>query len=128
MHREMTDRGPRRGPIVILAVLVLLAAGFWFFFYGPGQDMRSAPGSTVAEFEGTGAQTTSSFTVREGWQIHWDSSGDSFTMAIRGDRDFGTVVELDEPTSGITAPTGSGSFFLEISADGEWTATVIQGN
>jgi hypothetical protein len=125
MHREITDRRSKRGPIVILAVLVLLAIGIWFFLLGPGQ--RSAPGSTVAEFEGSGALTTESFTVSEGWQIHWDSNSDSFSMAIRGDRDFGSVVELDEPTSGITAPNGDGTFFLEISGDGDWSVTVIQG-
>ena len=127
MHRETNTRSRSR-VFVLVAVVVLAGAAYWFFTEGPGGRILSPSGSTVAEFSGPGATETETFTVREGWQIHWDSQSDTFSLAIRGDRDFGTVVELDEPTSGITAPVGGGEFFLEISAEGDWSISVLQGD
>lgn len=127
MHRETNTR-LRRRVFVFVGVVTVAAAGLWFFTLGPGQRVLSPAGSTVAHFNGPGAATTGEFRVREGWQIHWDSESDTFSLAIRGDRDFGTVVEVDEPTSGITAPVGGGTFFLEVSAEGDWSVEVIQGD
>lgn len=128
MHRAKNTRARSRVRVfVVIGGLLLVAGGYWFLTEGPGQRILSPPGSSVAEFEGPGAMTTSSFKVREGWQIHWDSQSENFTLAIRGDRDFGTVIELTEPTSGITAPVGAGSFHLEVSAEGDWSITVLQG-
>ena len=117
-------------PIIIglVVLLVVAIAGYWFFTQGPGQQLLSPPGSTVAEFEGDADEVTSSFDVREGWAIHWESSGDAFSFAINGDRDFGTVIDIDEPGNGITSPTGSGTYHLEITADGPWTVTITQGD
>ena len=117
-------------PIVIVAVALLVVAigAYWFLTQGPGQQLLSAPGSTIIEFSGESDQSTDSFTVREGWAIHWESTGDAFAFAIDGDRDFGTVIDIDEPGNGVTSPTGSGTFRLEIVADGPWTMMVTQGD
>ena len=84
-----------------------------------------APG-VIAQFDGDGDKTTQAFTVTEGWQIQWETSGTSFDFAITGDRDFGTVIEQDGPGSGITSPVGSGSFRLEITAEGRWSVHIVQ--
>lgn len=118
----------RRPLLIATGVLVVAVVAYWLFFHGPGQRLLSPPGSPVAEFRGTGDETTPTFTVREGWQLHWDSEGERFALAIAGDRDFGTVIELDEPASGVTAPVGDGSFYLEVSADGTWSIKVLQGD
>lgn len=129
MHRAPVSKTRSgRKAYVAVGVLLLAASALWFLTEGPGQRLLSPPGSTVAEFEGSGSQSTPRFRVREGWQIHWDSRSEAFSFAIRGDRDFGTVVEVAEPTSGITAPVGAGSFYLEVTAGGEWSITVIQGD
>ena len=129
----MTDEATRRKssrPLIIALVglLVLVAAGYWFLSQGPGQQILSPAGSTVAEFSGDTDQTTSSFDVREGWAIHWESTGEAFAFAIAGDRDFGTVIDVDEPGNGVTSPTGGGTFNLEIAADGPWTVRITQGD
>jgi hypothetical protein len=139
-NREMTDTGashepsPSRRParVVLLLLLVigavLLPAAYWLMAQGPGTRLTSPPGSTVAEFSGTGDEVTDTFQVREGWDIHWQNGGDRFAFAISGDRDFGTVIDQREPGSGITSPVGGGTFRLEITADGDWSVEIRQGD
>jgi hypothetical protein len=119
-----------RWPIFILVAIITIAVVigiYWFITQGPGQQILSPAGSTVAEFNGEADQRTSSFDVREGWAINWEASGERFAFAIRGDRDFGTVIDVDEPGSGVTSPTGAGTFYLEITAEGPWSVRIAQG-
>jgi hypothetical protein len=130
---SMTRSGEGRSRWLLIGAalvvgLLLLVGTWWLFTQGPGAALLSPPGSTVASFSGEGNQTTDSFSVREGWSIQWQSEGQSFSYAIRGDRDFGTVITVDEPTSGVTNPTGSGTYHLEITAEGAWQVDVIQGD
>jgi hypothetical protein len=112
---------------VIAAVLLIAAGGYWFFSMGSGDGVTSPPGSEVISFSGDGDQTTESFEVRQGWQIQWQHDR-KFAMAIRGDRDFGTVIdEKGKAGSGVTSPVGAGTFYLEITANGPWQVTIIQG-
>lgn len=112
--------------LAVFLLAILAAALYWYMIHGPGQ--ASPPGSTVLEFSGEGNETTEPFSVRPGWRIDWENEGDQFSFAIRGDRDFGTVVEQQEPGSGITSPTGGGSYHLEVTATGPWSITVFQGD
>lgn len=121
---------PRRPILIGVAVglaVVLAVGGYWFFSEGPGWPIISPRGSTVATFSGEGDQTTSAFRVREGWRIRWESTGETFAMSIDGDQNMGTVVSVDVPQTGLTAPPSKGTFQLEIRATGPWTATVLQG-
>jgi hypothetical protein len=124
--------GPRRHRVALLVGAIVVVAAvlgaYWFVTQGPGQQILSSAGSTVATFSGDSNQTTSSFTVREGWDINWESTGTAFAFAIKGDRDFGTVINLTEPGSGITSPTGAGSYYLEVTATGPWTIEITQGD
>ena len=130
MTDEPTPRSSFNRPLVITLVglLILAAAGYWLLTEGPGQQVLSPAGSTVAEFSGDTDQTTTSFDVREGWAIHWESTGEAFAFGIGGDRDFGTVIDVDEPGNGVTSPTGAGTYHLEIAAKGPWTVRITQGD
>jgi len=110
-----------------LAVIAILVGGYWFLTQGPGTQFTSPAGSTVADFKGSGDQSTATFTVREGWRIDWQHDS-AFAFAIRGDRDFGKVIDEQGSGSGVTSPVGAGSFHLEITADGPWEIKVIQGD
>lgn len=129
----MTDDRPGRrislrASLVALAILAaIVVAGIWTFAYGPGQRLLSPPGATVASFAGDGPQMTAPFSVRAGWAIHWESTG-PFSFAIRGDRDFGTIINTGEPGSGITSPTGEGTYYLEVQAERSWTIRISQGD
>ena len=122
---------PRRRVVRVLGVaiaLILIVGGYWVFTQGPGRQLLSPAGSTIASFSGAADQTTGSFQVRDGWAVHWDSTGQKFSFAIRGDRDFGKVIDINEPGSGVTSPTGAGTFHLEVTAEGDWTISITQGD
>jgi hypothetical protein len=123
-----TNRRRRVAAVALVGVVAILVVGYWFLFLGPGRAILSPPGSTVASFTGDANQITTSFTVRDGWAINWQSSGSSFAFAIKGDRDYGTVVNNAGPGSGITSPAGSGTFHLEVTAVGPWTIDITQGD
>ena len=126
----LSDHGRRRRLLIALLVVtiaIFVIVGYWIFTQGPGGRLLSPPGSTVAQFSGAGDQATNSFEVRQGWRIRWESAGQRFAMAIRGERGLGTVMDISEPASGVTSPANAGTFYLEITADGSWSVTVEQG-
>lgn len=129
-HEDHVVDRRRRWPVriaVLIGLLVMASVAYWLMTEGPGQALLSPAGSTVADFSGEGDQTTDAFEVREGWSIHWENTGETFAFAISGDRDFGTVIQQQEPGSGVTSPVGEGSYRLEIVADGPWTIQIVQG-
>lgn len=114
--------------LVSILVIILVAIGaYWFVTQGPGQRIVSPPGSEITEFSGDANQTTESFSVRGQWQVHWQNSGDEFTFAIDGDQDLGTIIEQEEPGSGVTNVVAAGTFHLEVTANGPWTIRITQG-
>ena len=126
----ISDTAPKRLTLLSIGVASLvLVAGLLtsFFTTGPGWNIISPRGATVAEFSGDGDQVTSTFRVRDSWRIEWETSGPAFAISITGDQDFGTVVTSSGPDSGLTAPPFGGEFRLEIRASGPWTAKVLQG-
>lgn len=89
-----------------------------------GPDTSADP---VLELKGDGDDRSAEFDVLVGWQIQWQADGDRLAIAVTGDRDLGTVLEIEGPASGVTSPPVSGTYRLEITADGPWSITVIQG-
>lgn len=127
-HRQRGGRG--RSELLIIGALVVLAAvslGAYVLLGKPngGPSGTTAPG-VIAQFDGDGDKTTDTFQVDEGWQIQWETTGKAFSFAITGDKDFGTVIQQEGPGSGITSPVGSGTYRLEIIADGPWSVQVLQ--
>lgn len=123
------DRAPARWKIAVAAILAaaLLAIGIWFVTQGPGARIISPEGSSVAQFTGTGDLASQSFTVRDGWRMRWSTSGERLSVAIRGDRNLGTVVDVEGPDTGTSVPPVGGTYHLEIAAEGPWTVTILQG-
>jgi hypothetical protein len=89
--------------------------------------LEPPPLETVLELSGTGDQVSDPFDVSPGWQVSWQTAGERFALAITGDQDLGTVVDLPGPASGVTAPVSGGTFRLEVTAEGPWSITVVQG-
>ena len=89
-----------------------------------GPTVSTAP---VLKLEGTGNQRSETFDVLVGWQIQWQTDGDHIVVAVTGDQDLGDVVDFPGPASGVVSPPAGGAFRLEITADGPWSVTVIQG-
>lgn len=123
-RRLIGNRRPGRAFIALSALLlVVVVIGAYAVSQGMlgGGDRR-----VVAEFTGDTDRVTGDFSVTDGWQIHWQNDGEHFEFAIGGDFNFGTVITQDAPGSGVTSPTPTGTFHLEIRATGPWTVQIIQ--
>ena len=90
-------------------------------------DPPAVLGAPVLELEGTGNQRSPTFDVLVGWQIQWQTDGDHIAIAVTGDQDLGDQVDYPGPAKGVVSPSAGGTFRLEITADGAWSVTVIQG-
>jgi hypothetical protein len=131
------NRSRRRLAVAGIVVFVALAgAGGFFAVRGPdhtrpsgatptGSHGLGADRDVVTEFNGDGDQETKSFAVHDGWEIRWDTNGATFHVAIRGDQNLGTVINQDGPGGGATYPVGSGTFQLDITAQGPWTIKIV---
>ena len=93
----------------------------------PEPESELPPPGTILDVSGSGDKVSSTFEVRPGWQVIWQSDGAHFAFAVRGDQDLGTVVDQSGPSSGAVAPPGSGSFHIEVTAKGPWSIKVLQG-
>jgi len=140
-YRDDTATEPSTGrrPLALaLLVLIVVAAAVGAFFAFRGDDHKTpsnaastrsgSPGAereVVAELNGDGDKETKSFTVKDGWEIRWETTGASLQVAITGDRDFGTVINQVDAGGGATYPVGSGTFRLAIKARGPWTIKVV---
>ena len=111
--------------VSLFLVLAVMAAAGVYYLFGRG-DGTPTPRQDVAQFAGEGHSMTDSFAVHEPWQIHWENEGSTFSYAIKGERDYGTVIEQEGPGSGVTSPVGSGTFYLEIVAEGPWQVQIFQ--
>jgi hypothetical protein len=126
MNLERRNRA-RAVSISVVALVLVVLGGYWFLVVGPGQRLVSPPGSDIVQFSGESDQTTSEFTVRGQWQVHWENQGDEFSFAITGDKDLGTIVDQTEPGSGVTNVVAAGTFNLQVHASGPWTIQITQG-
>jgi hypothetical protein len=89
-----------------------------------GPDIAAAP---LLELNGNGDKRSSEFDVLLGWQFQWQTEGKRIAIRVTGDQDLGTVVDVPGPASGAASPPVAGIYQLEITADGPWSITVIQG-
>jgi len=113
---------------LVIGALVLAVVGLGSYYFLTRGTVPNAPARTdVVSFSGTGDDVTESFSVTEPWQIHWETDGETFSFAIDGDRDYGVVIEQDGPGSGVTSPVGSGTFYIEVMAEGPWRVQIFQG-
>ena len=85
----------------------------------------SAP--PVLQLKGTGNKRSAQFDVLVGWQIQWSTEADHILVEATGAKPLGKVVDEDGPASGVTSPPVGGTYRLQVTTDGPWSITVIQG-
>ncbi len=126
-QRARGDRNRWLWPLAtIAAAALILGAGYWFAL-GPGRPGGEA-GSTLAALSGEGNAVSEHFIARRGWSIEWENTGSYFSYTIHGEVEFGQVITQNGPGNGITSPVPTGTFFVEVVAQGPWSLKVIQGD
>jgi hypothetical protein len=95
----------------------------------PSQPAATAaqPQEIILQISGTGHDVSEPFDVISGWQIQWQTDGDSLAIAVTGDQVLGVVVDEPGPASGVTSLAAAGTYRLDIAARGPWSITVVQG-
>ena len=131
MTRTKTQASNRRvwisGIVLGVVLLVVVGALAYWFVAGPGRA-GGPPGSVVLQMSGDSDNLSKEFYVRPGWSIQWENTGTHFSYTIRGDVDFGQVINQNGPGNGITSPVPTGNFRIQVAAEGPWSITVIQGD
>jgi hypothetical protein len=89
-----------------------------------GPAISAAP---VLELKATGNKRSAQFDVLVGWQIQWETQSDHIVVELTRAKPLGKVIDEDGPASGVTSPPQGGTFRLQVTADGPWSITVIQG-
>jgi hypothetical protein len=89
-------------------------------------QVPGAPRQILA-LQGDSDDISDSFEVNPGWQIQWQVQGTSIAVAVTGDQNLGVLIEQEGPKKGVTGIAPGGAFRLEITADGPWSITVIDG-
>jgi hypothetical protein len=138
--RTAEGRGGSRTILwVAVAVIaaVLIGLGLWLALgLGEGADtVADDPGEQptavdgVAQFSGNGDDTTDSFEVAGNWQIEWETSGESFQVELftEDGSSRGVIVDSAGEAEGGTFVTEGGKFYLEVTADDDWTILILDG-
>jgi hypothetical protein len=93
----------------------------------PELESEPLPPATILDMSGTGDKVSNSFEVRSGWQVIWQTDGEQFAFAVRGDENLGTIVDQTGVSSGAISVAPAGNFHIEVTAKGPWSIKVLQG-
>jgi hypothetical protein len=82
----------------------------------------------VQQVSGNGSRNLRPFTVKDHWEIRWDSKGPALNISVR--QNDGELVQgggsQREPGKGATYQPKGGTYFLDVMGMGDWTITVVQ--
>ncbi len=90
--------------------------------------LSAEPAQVLLKVSANGIRNLRPFTVKDKWEIQWDSKGELLTINIHTpDGTFFGVAGMQQgPGSGSSYQPKGGDFYLQIIGTGEWTITVVQ--
>ena len=92
----------------------------------PSQAPSGTP-EVIFSIRGTKHEVTDSFEAKPGWQIQWQTEGESIAVAVSGKPNLGVVINQKGPSSGVAGIAEGGRYALNIVAIGPWKITVVDG-
>ncbi len=104
--------------------MMIVMVGIIAFFSGSA----FAQDTVVREFSGSGGKNTRPFTVKNGWEIHWDAKGDIFQLYLytaNGDM-AGVPANQQGSGKGSSYQAKGGQYYLQVNAIGNWAIKVVQ--
>jgi hypothetical protein len=87
------------------------------------------PNDTVVQtFSGSGGRNTRPFTVKDGWEIQWDASGDIFQLYLYwADGELaGVAANQQRSGRGASYQPKGGQYYLQVNSIGDWTIKIVQ--
>ena len=105
-------------------ILTLLATALILGFGTPAP----AQDTIIQTFTGSGIQNTRPFTVQDGWEVQWNTSGDIFQIFVytAGGDIVGVAANQQGPGEGASYQPKGGRYYLQMNAMGTWTVKVVQ--
>jgi hypothetical protein len=96
--------------------------------------LAAADEPVVLTLAANGSRNTRPFTVKQHWEIRWDSTRGITVSAVRADADptdpLATLPVASgaqfTPGKGSTYVESGGAYYLKIVAVGDWTVSVVQ--
>jgi hypothetical protein len=101
--------------------------GFFLVVASP-LGTAAGDGQVIQQVSANGQRNLRPFTVKDRWEIQWDSKGSLLTITIyKADgKLFDAAAMQQGPGSGSSYQPKGGEYYLQISGTGEWTITVVQ--
>lgn len=85
-------------------------------------------GQVVQKVLAKGQRNLRPFTVKDNWEILWDSKGPAFSITLH--RAEGTMLDVVATQkgrrSGSSHQDKGGEYYLQVMGTGRWTVTVVQ--
>jgi len=85
-------------------------------------------GQVVQQVSANGQRNLRPFTVKDKWEIQWDSKGSLLNISIftTDGKIFDPGPMQQGPGRGSSFQPKGGDYYLAVSGTGEWTVTVVQ--
>jgi len=85
-------------------------------------------GQVIQQISANGQRNLRHFTVKDKWEIQWDSKGSLLTITIyKADgKMFDSGPMQQGPGRGSSYQPKGGEYYLGVQGTGEWTVTVVQ--
>ena len=85
-------------------------------------------GAVLQEVSANGQRNLRPFTVKDKWEIQWDSKGTLLTITLfTADGKISSIAaSQDGPGSGSSYQPKGGEYFLQVTGTGAWTIKVVQ--
>lgn len=83
---------------------------------------------TLLELDGSGDETSEVFEAALNWELRWKApDAESFSVELFNEEgeSRGVLIEDSEDPDGSTFVSEAGSFYLEVTSDGDWSISVI---
>jgi hypothetical protein len=88
----------------------------------------AADEQVIQQLSANGSRNTRPFTVKDAWELRWDAKSDLFSASLYTDKGepVESLASQRKAGPGSTFYPKGGSYFVKITALGDWTISVVQ--
>lgn len=99
-----------------------------FLYVATPIALLAETGAVLQEVSANGQRNLRPFTVKDKWEIQWDSKGTLLTITLftADGKTSSIAASQDGPGSGSSYQPKGGEYFLQVTGTGAWTIKVVQ--
>ena len=113
---------------MLLEKLVSLCLVVCFLYVATPNALLAETGAVLQEVSANGQRNLRPFTVKDKWEIQWDSKGTLLTITLftADGKTSSIAASQDGPGSGSSYQPKGGEYFLQVTGTGAWTIKMVQ--